>query len=200
VKFQFLELEVIQLNHSISHKVEHLSINWEGKLMKSKLFKYPFSIRFVRWLSNFMAIFMIFITVTSILPLLLPGFRVFRNTACDDSLIECGRMTFGMMVSILILLCVANYFPEIEISEDGLIVEYLWYKLQIPWDLIGSIRYHQIFFQKWWVVQIKKFALLHVIYGVINFRFPACIIINARMIGSKELTKEIQRRKARMIK
>jgi hypothetical protein len=93
---------------------------------------------------------------------------------------------FGAVVSLYI----ANLYPSIRVDEDGLLIDFLWHRLRIPWKEIIEIKsIGSLFgFRAVWKVRTRRLTLLHRLYG---FPHPG-FFITSEITNYTELIQEIE--------
>lgn len=101
--------------------------------MKTSSFRYPKSIRFAKTLCNFFAI------------LSLPILVLFLFTQSPGDFNSFAEYVVAMLSVPFVLIfgsvSFSGSWSDIDIVEDGLIIEFLWLKLKVPWKDIISIKH-----------------------------------------------------------
>lgn len=162
--------------------------------MKINRFTYPVGFQIMRWIAIFMAFILTLLIFLLLSRLLFPQFQILSGTtACDVSSSECSENFIGIILGILICLSTANFYPDIEVKNDGLTVGFLFLKSHIFWDQIIGVQPLPFVVMKKWYVKTKKLTPFFILYGIMCLEFSPCFFISSSMDGYKELFNEIRR-------
>ncbi|MCL4274510.1 MAG: hypothetical protein KJZ77_11620 [Anaerolineales bacterium] len=89
-----------------------------------------------------------------------------------------------------------NLYPNINVGETGLGVEFLGFYIPVPWENVESIlmiqsRYYPEVFTEWFV-RTKKLTLFHLLYGKNKYgKFATGFLIRSEMESIQELLDKI---------
>ncbi len=159
--------------------------------MNKRIFQYPKTIQVSKVYSK---------TMIVIGALLLPLILVANKPSDFNSLLEYG-LAISSVPLILILgsTLYIGYFSNLEISEEGLEVEFLWKRLKIPWD--GIIKVKHVGFKQFGstIILVDKHYLtpIHRIYSLLALgAFLPSFYIHTEFKGFKDSIDIIEKKKA----
>ncbi|MBI5353579.1 MAG: hypothetical protein HZB50_13135 [Chloroflexi bacterium] len=91
--------------------------------------------RFVRLFKHAFAVFAFGLPIFFIANFSTERFRYFFSSI--ENIILFLTITF---IPIPCILLAAYFYTDLEVERDGLLIDFLWYKLTIPWDKIVQIK------------------------------------------------------------
>jgi hypothetical protein len=105
------------------------------------------------------------------------------------------RLGGSLAVILLISSYAVNLYPNVEVVEDGLWVDFFWTRRHLPWsNLVDTIETGKMAYKSW-AVEVKRFSLLHRLYGLLylkSFSRP-CFIVFSYLPNHDKLIEKINR-------
>ena len=130
--------------------------------MKIKYYRYPDSMQKVKTGSKLSIVFLLTLLILTIL-----GYIPEDKT----NPINYYFLIIGLPLTIVGVIFYIGGFPDIGVTDDGVIVELFWLKLKVQWDDIAIIKPFGPRFLRWWVVITKKnLTPFHRFYGMFSFK------------------------------
>jgi len=128
--------------------------------METKWFRYPPNIQWTKTVSKVMIFILAMIFIA----------MVYKNRPEDYETLSLYYIAFTMpILGILVFALYAGSWSDLGINDQGIVVEFLWFQLSVPWNSIISTK--QVGSMKFGVfVILTKDALtpLHRIYSLIT--------------------------------
>ena len=88
-----------------------------------------------------------------------------------------------------------NFYPNVAVTEEGLLVDFFWSHKPIPWQNIVEVTQSGNKAYKSWIVEVTRLTVLHRLYGLFYLRSFArpCFIIFSYMPDHDKLLEKIQK-------
>ena len=158
--------------------------------MNSQVFKYPKAIQVSKVYSKFMIPLGVLL-----LPLIILNNKISQFTSIFEYILAMVSVPLIMSVGSALYL---GSWSDIEVTDGGLDVEFLWRKLHIPWN--GIIGIQQVGSQKFAftivLTERRYLTFLHVVYCLFTIRsFQRGFNIHTQLLHSEVLMKIIQEKR-----
>ena len=115
--------------------------------MNIRYYRYPTGIQTAKWLAKFTIILLIIIAFIILLLLLFKAH------------VEQYSNLIGFYIALFFaIVCFAFFngtWPDIGIDDEGILVEFLWIYLRVPWQDIIEIKHFGSSFFGWWLIDYK---------------------------------------------
>jgi len=113
-----------------------------------------------------------------------------------DSLWGYGYVLLPTLLFVLAYAYFANFWPAIEICEQGLRVEFFWFRLFVGWEQVVSIKRSPSQWRlKTWVVKTRALTPFHRLYGLLNgLAIAPCFLIHSNLENCHEIVEQIKER------
>ena len=103
----------------------------------------------------------------------------------------------GGAALLIVLVCsyAVNFYPNVAVTEEGLLVDYFWTRKAVPWDHIVEVIQSGNKAYKSWIVEVTQLSPLHRVYGLIYLKSFArpCFIIFAYLPDHGKLLEKIHK-------
>lgn len=109
-------------------------------------------------------------------------------------------------ISSVIILAISSYavnlYPNVDVVEDGLRIDFFWSKLHIPWSQVVDVVQNKNPTYKSWSVEVTRLTPLHKLYGFLylkSFSRP-CFVIFSYLPDHPKLIEKINKQLKKNIK
>jgi hypothetical protein len=127
--------------------------------MSIKYYRYPRSIQVTKAISKILCF-----VVPSLFLLLI----IINWANPTQSYANYPGLIFGAILFAFLTIYFIYSWPEIGVSEEGLLIEFLWFKLNVPWTKLLDIEQLPTPFVRIWLVKTNDLTIFHRLYGLLN--------------------------------
>ena len=105
-------------------------------------------------------------------------------------LLVMATLVFGIVMNLSFI----HSFSDIGVSDNGILVQFLWQYILVRWDEIVDVHEHRGLFFVLYIVRTTRLTFFHKLYGLLyTLSASPALVISEKIRGCDELISEIRR-------